>query len=292
MASGTALVTGASSGIGEATALRLASLGFTVYGAARRVEKMVDLEAKGIRILKMDVTDDASMQAGIEQIIDETGRIDVLVNNAGYGSYGSVEDVPMSEARYQFDVNVFGLARLTQLALPHMRAQGSGRIINISSVGGRIWEPLGAWYHATKFAVEGLTDSLRVEVKPFGIHAVVIQPGAIRTEWSDIAAANVVKTSGDGAYADQAARHAAVLSLDSDPRFTSGPEVIAKAIGRAATARRPRTRYAVGGGAKPVVYGQRMLTDRGFDRTIVTVYNLAAKFIARRNPDPPARQAS
>jgi NAD(P)-dependent dehydrogenase (short-subunit alcohol dehydrogenase family) len=278
------LVTGASSGIGESAARQLAKRGFTVYAAARRVERMKELEAEGIRILKMDVTDDASMSEGIDKIIADTGRIDALVNNAGYGSYGAIEDVPMSEAKYQFEVNVFGLARLTQLVLPHMRAQGSGRIINISSVGGRIWEPMGGWYHATKFAVEGLSDSLRVEVKPFGIQVVVIQPGAIRTEWGDIAAENVLKTSADGAYADQARRHAAVLALDSDPRFSSGPEVIGKVIARAATARRPRTRYAVGSGAKPVVYGQRLLTDRGFDRTIVTAYNLAAKLAARRTP--------
>ncbi len=292
MAAGTALVTGASSGIGESAARRLATLGFTVYGAARRVDRMKGLEADGIGILKMDVTDDASMEAGIAQIIADTGRIDVLVNNAGYGSYGAVEDVPMSEARYQFEVNVFGLARLTQLVLPHMRRQGSGRIINISSVGGRIWEPLGGWYHATKFAVEGLSDSLRVEVKPFGIDVVVIQPGAIRTEWSDIAAENVLKTSAAGAYADQARRHAAVLSLDSDPRFTSSPDAIGRVIGRAATARRPRTRYAVGSGAKPIVYGQRLLTDRGFDRTIVATYNLGAKLAGRRhNANPPANKA-
>ncbi|HWA67991.1 MAG TPA: SDR family NAD(P)-dependent oxidoreductase, partial [Mycobacteriales bacterium] len=145
---GTALVTGASSGIGEAAALRLAKTGFTVYAAARRVERMSDLAQAGIRALKMDVTDDASMVAGVQQIVAETGRIDVLVNNAGYGSYGSVEDVAMTEARYQFDVNVFGLARLTQLVLPHMREQRRGRIINISSIGGRIYEPFGGWYHA------------------------------------------------------------------------------------------------------------------------------------------------
>ena len=136
----------------------------------------------------MDVTDDDSMRAGVEQIVAETGRIDVLVNNAGYGSYGAIEDVPLDEARRQFDVNVFGAMRLTQLVLPHMRAQRSGTVVNISSMGGKIHTPLGGWYHGTKFAVEALSDCLRLEVKPFGIDVVVIEPGGIRTEWGEIAA--------------------------------------------------------------------------------------------------------
>src|SRR5438034_9489491 len=150
-----ALVTGASSGIGEATAKQLREAGYTVYAAARRVERMRHLTKSGIRPLAMDVTDEEPMRAGIDRILAEEGRIDVLVNNAGYGSYGAVEDVPMEEARRQFEVNVFGLARLTQLVTPHMRAQGSGRIINISSVGGKFYEPCGAWYRATQFAPEG-----------------------------------------------------------------------------------------------------------------------------------------
>jgi NAD(P)-dependent dehydrogenase (short-subunit alcohol dehydrogenase family) len=276
--SGTALVTGASSGIGEATALKLKELGYTVYGAARRVERMTSLAEAGIRILKMDVTDDESMVAGIDQIITETGRIDVLVNNAGYGSYGALEDVPMSEAKYQFDVNIFGLARLTQLALPHMRKQQSGHIVNVSSVGGKIYEPLGSWYHATKFAVEGLSDSLRLELAPFGIRVVVIEPGAIKTEWSGIAAEGLVKTSGGSAYADQAHNGAAVLSMaDGNPRLVSPPSVIANAIAKAVSARRPRTRYAVGGGAKPVLFARRMLSDRAFDALVTRAFRTAGR---------------
>src|SRR5262245_52781560 len=152
-----AIVTGASSGIGESTARRLRALGYTVYAAARRVDRMAGLAADGIRVVRLDVTDDASMSALVDHVVAESGRIDVLVNNAGYGSYGAVEDVPLAEARRQFEVNVFGLARLTQLVLPHMRRQGAGRIVNISSIGGKIHEPLGGWYHATKFAVEGLS---------------------------------------------------------------------------------------------------------------------------------------
>jgi NAD(P)-dependent dehydrogenase (short-subunit alcohol dehydrogenase family) len=190
-----ALVTGASSGIGDATARRLAQLGYTVYAVARRADRMAALGGQGCRIESADVTDDAALVALVEKIISETGRIDVLVNNAGYGCYGALEDVPIAEARRQFDVNVFALARLIQLVLPHMRAQRDGYIVNISSIGGKIWEPLGSWYHATKFAVEGLSDSLRTEVAGFGVKVIVIEPGAIRTEWAAISADNLEAAS-------------------------------------------------------------------------------------------------
>src|SRR5262245_26842909 len=163
----TAFVTGASAGIGEATARALMAAGYRVFAGARRLDRMALLGAAGATLLKLDVTDDASMAAAVATIKSQTGRIDVLVNNAGYGSYGALADVPFAEARRQFEVNVFGLARLCQLVLPMMRAQKSGKIINVTSIGGKIWEPLGAWYHATKFAVEGLSDSLRVEVGRF-----------------------------------------------------------------------------------------------------------------------------
>ena len=273
MASGTALVTGASSGIGEATALRLADLGFTVYGAARRIERMTDLGAKGLRILKMDVTDDDSMQAGIKQIIDDTGRIDVLVNNAGYGSYGSVEDVPMSEAKYQFEVNVFGLARLTQLVLPHMREQGSGRIINVSSIGGKFYEPLGAWYHATKFAVEGLSDSLRVELAPYGIRVVIIEPGPIRTEWNAISRESLVEVSRGTAYEHQAEKVRSRMEKADQPMTSSGPEVVARKIVKAATTSHPKPRYPVGRGAGTIMGARRVLPDRAFDGIVKRLYS-------------------
>src|SRR6478735_12707611 len=182
-----ALVTGASSGIGEETARLLQEAGFTTYAVARRVDRMAALADAGVHTFAMDVTDDASMVAGINRIVVDQGRIDVLVNNAGYGSYGAVEDVPLDEARRQFEVNLFGLARLVQLVTPHMRAQGSGRIINVSSMGGRFAAPFGGWYHATKFAVEGFSDALRQELAPFGVQVVVIEPGGIRTEWGGIA---------------------------------------------------------------------------------------------------------
>jgi NAD(P)-dependent dehydrogenase (short-subunit alcohol dehydrogenase family) len=267
------LVTGASSGIGEAAARELHARGYVVYAAARRADRLAPLTRAGIHALSMDVTDDASASAGVRQIIGEHGRIDVLVNNAGYGSYGALEDVDLDEARYQFEVNVFGLARLIQLVTPQMRSQRSGRIINVSSMGGKIYEPLGAWYHATKFAVEGLSDSLRLELKPFGIDVVIIEPGAIRTEWASIAADKLEQTSGSIAYADQARRVGGVLrSTDTNPRRATDPAVVGKVIAKAATAPRPRTRYVTGSGARPLLLARRVLPDRGFDQVMTVAY--------------------
>ena len=263
-----ALVTGGSSGIGEATALKLQELGYTTYAAARRVERMEHLSATGIRPLAMDVTDEESMQSGIEQILAEEGRIDVLVNAAGYGSYGALEDVPLSEARNQFEVNLFGAARLTQLVLPRMREQRSGTVVNITSMGGKIYTPLGAWYHATKHALEAISDCLRMELKPFGIDVVVIEPGGIRTEWPGIAAQKVRAVSGTGPYAPQGNAVADSLSSESTQRRSSPPELIANTIGKAVTARRPKARYAVGYGAKPMIFLHDVLPERAFDAFI------------------------
>lgn len=260
-----ALVTGASSGIGEATALKLKALGFTVYAAARRMERMRPLAEAGIHVLAMDVTDDASMQAGVAQIITKSGRIDVLINNAGYGSYGAVEDVSLAEARAQFDVNVFGAVRLTQLVLPHMRTQRKGSIVNITSMGGKIHTPLGAWYHGTKFALEAISDCLRMEVHPFGIDVVVIEPGGIKTEWAGIAADKLHEVSGHGAYAGQAQAMAESMVGDASRKRQSPPELIADTIAKAVSAGRPKTRYAVGFGAKPMIFLRRLLSDRAFD---------------------------
>ena len=270
----TALVTGASSGIGQDTARKLQALGYTVYGAARRTDRLRALAADGIHPLPMDVTDDASMSAGVDRILEETGRIDVLVNNAGYGSFGAIEDVPMDEARRQFEVNVFGLARLTQLVAPHMRAQGSGTIINISSIGGRLTTPLGGWYHATKYAVEALSDALRMELRPFGIDVVVVEPGCIRTAWWAIAADHLKATASGSAYADQIRAVAGTMRSESNQRRYSPPEVIARTIGKIVTARRPRTRYAVGFMARPLIAARRILTDRAFDRLIGAAFGL------------------
>jgi len=273
MATKVAIVTGASSGIGHATAFRLHEAGYAVYAGARRVEKMKDLADLGIHAIELDVTDDASMVAFVDRVIAETGRIDVLVNNAGYGAFGALEDVPNDEGRRQFDVNVFGLARLTQLVLPHMRTQRSGRIINMSSMGGRISEPLGSWYHATKFAVEGMSDALRLELAPFGIRVVLIEPGGMNTEWGAIAADSLLAASAHTAYAAQATGVARMLrSVDQKPKPSSSPDRIAKAVVRAAQARRPKTRYLLGPGAKPLVTLHRFLPDRVFDAILARVF--------------------
>ena len=277
MSKSVALVTGASSGIGRATALRLAALGFTVHAAARRLERMSDLVDHGIHVESLDVTDDGSMVTVVDKIMSEHGRIDILVNNAGYGSYGAVEDVPIAEARRQFDVNVFGLARLTQLVLPHMRAQRDGYIVNISSMGGKIWEPLGGWYHAAKFAVEGLSDCLRAEVAEFGIKVVVVEPGSITSEWATISANNLEAISADTPYRGQAKLIARGLRKSDTSFLASEPEVVAEAIGKAVQRTKPRTRYPVGGGARTFLFAHRVLTDRGFDRFIRLVYRTAGR---------------
>ena len=262
-----ALVTGASSGIGAATAIKLTSLGYIVYAAARRTDRMAGLAEAGIEVRGLDVTDDASMVALMDAIIAASGRIDILVNNAGYGSYGALEDVPISEARRQVEVNLFGLARMTQLALPHMRAQHAGYIVNVSSVGGKIWTPLGSWYHATKFAVEGLSDSLRLETKNFGIKVVVIEPGSIATEWSGISAETLDAASSGGAYTSLAKSVSAFFR--STTRKKSDPSVVADIIATAVTSARPKTRYAVGQNATRILIARKLLSDRAVDNQIM-----------------------
>jgi NAD(P)-dependent dehydrogenase (short-subunit alcohol dehydrogenase family) len=273
----TVLITGASSGIGEATALHLAELGYIVYAGARRVDRMSGLADRGIRTRPLDVTDDGSMLALVETIIADTGRIDVLINNAGFGLYGALEDVPLDEARRQFEVNLFALARLTQLVLPQMRAQREGYIVNISSMGGKIWEPLGSWYHASKFAVEGLSDSLRVEVAEFGIKIVIIEPGTIRSEWAGIAADQLEATSANTPYARQAKLVGAGLRAVDRLPIAAGPEVVAEVIAKAVQDPKPRTRYPAGGGARGILLAERILPDRAFDRFIQLGYRLASR---------------
>jgi NAD(P)-dependent dehydrogenase (short-subunit alcohol dehydrogenase family) len=220
----------------------------------------------------MDVTDDESMTGGIERILGDTGRIDVLVNNAGYGSYGAVEDVPIDEARRQFEVNLFGMARLTQLVTPAMRERHRGRIINISSVGAVIYEPFGAWYHATKFAVEGFSDSLRVELRPYGIDVVIVRPAGIVTEWNQISREALVETSRGGAYEERAAGAARTLKSVDNRLLSSGPRTVGKTVAKAATASRPRTRYPAGRGARVIPAVRQVLPDRVFDFVIDRAY--------------------
>jgi short-subunit dehydrogenase len=267
-----AFVTGASTGIGFEAAKKLAAAGFTVYAGARRVDRMEPLKASGIHVLALDVTDEASMSAAVGAVLAAHGRIDVLVNNAGYGTYGSLEEVELAEGRRQFEVNVFGLARMTQLVIPAMRTGRSGRIINISSIGGKMYEPLGAWYHATKFAVEGLSDSLRLELKPHGVDVAIIEPAGTASEWGAIASRGLMASSGSGPYAAQATAVAAALGTTVNPATSTRPELVAEAILHAATARRPRTRYPVGASAKGILLLRYLLPDRAFDAVLWTAY--------------------
>jgi NAD(P)-dependent dehydrogenase (short-subunit alcohol dehydrogenase family) len=258
-----ALVTGASSGIGAEICGALSKRGDAVYGAARRVDRMQALVGAGGTALSLDVTDDASVQACVAAVLEKEGRIDVLVNNAGYGSYGAIEEVPIAEARRQFEVNLFGLARITQLVLPVMRRQRGGYVFNVSSMGGKISTPMGGWYHATKHALEGWSDALRMEVEPFGIHVVIIEPGAIASEWSGIAQESLLASSGSGPYQEQA-RGFARLMATAD-RTSSHPRVVADAVLRALSAKKPQTRYAMGAGAKPAMLARAVLPDRTYD---------------------------
>jgi NAD(P)-dependent dehydrogenase (short-subunit alcohol dehydrogenase family) len=276
MAAPVVFVTGASTGIGFETARTLNSHGFTVYVAARRVERMEPLKALGIHVLALDVTDEESMRAAVARVLEERGRIDVLVNNAGYGSFGALEEVDPAEGRRQFDVNVFGLARMTQLVLPAMRRAGRGRIINVSSIGGKFYEPLGAWYHATKFAVEGLSDALRLELKPHGIRVCIIEPASTVSEWGAIAAEGLLATSGTGPYASQARVMAAAVASTERAATSTPPEVIAGAILHAASSARPRTRYPVGRGARAILTLRRILPDRLFDPVVMLVLRRVA----------------
>ena len=232
---------------------------------------MKSLEEKGISTVSLDITDEDSIVRCVESILEKEGSIDVLVNNAGYGSYGAIEDVPMEEARRQFDVNIFGLARLTQLVLPGMRERRFGKIVNISSMGGKVFTPFGGWYHATKHALEGWSDCLRIEVKPFGIDVVVVEPGGIKTPWGTIAAENLIKTSGQGAYAEKANKAAeGTAKMYTSNRLTH-PDVIGREILKAVTTRRPRRRYVKGMGAKPAIFVRRRLGDGVYERMIQAV---------------------
>ncbi|MFI3296738.1 MAG: oxidoreductase [bacterium] len=261
-----ALITGASSGIGESAAEELIKAGFVVYAAARRTERMIHLQESGAKIISLDLTVDESIRSCVDTIYNNEGRIDVLVNNAGYGSYGAVEDVCVDEARRQFEVNLFGLARITQLILPTMRRQNGGRIINVASMGGKFHAPYGAWYHSTKFALEGWSDCLRLEVeKPFGIKVVIIEPGAINTSWEGIAMENLKNVSRGGAYETSAASVADAMGRLYSAKNTSPASLIGRTICKASTAKIPKTRYLVGAYAKLLVFARKMLSDRCYD---------------------------
>jgi short-subunit dehydrogenase len=283
-AAGSVLITGCSSGIGQAAALALHEAGRTVVATARNPDTLSGLAGRGLRTLALDVTDESSMRAAV----DAAGPIDVLVNNAGYGLYGTVEQLPMAEIRRQFETNFFGLVRLTQLVLPGMRAAGGGRILNVSSMGGRATLPGGAFYHASKYAVEALSDALRMEVARFGIDVVLIEPGPVRTPWNDVAAGSVAASAANGSPANGNGNGAdpyagfkdavtAAFSTATDgplARFSSSADDIAKVITRAVTARRPRTRYLINPVARTTVTLRRWLPDRAYDAVLRRQYHL------------------
>ncbi len=248
------LITGASSGMGKEAAKKLIGEGHRVYTAARRIDQMQDLKAMGGFPMTLDITNQADSEKVVDTILKKEGKIDVLWNNAGFGLYGAVEDVPLTEARREFDVNVFGLAAMTQLIVPHMRQAKSGTIINTSSMGGKMYFPLGAWYHASKHAVEGLSDCLRLELKPFNIHVVVLEPGFIATEFGSVLLDNFSKIRSDSAYRNMMDKVAEGTVKAGEGNGSSKPSVIADTISEIVNSDSPRTRYRLGTFAKPIVW--------------------------------------
>jgi short-subunit dehydrogenase len=277
------LITGCSSGIGRAAALSLHEAGFLVYATARNAAALDGLASRGLRTLSLDVTDETSMTQAVAAVEADAGTVGVLINNAGYGLYGPVEQQPMTEIRRQFETNVFGLIRLTQLVLPGMRRRRSGRILNVSSMGGRATLPGGAFYHASKYAVEALSDALRMEVAQFGIDVVLIEPGPVRTPWNDVAVASMVTAApgeagpGDDPYAPYKAavgRSFATAQTGALARLGSTAEDVATVITQAVSARRPRTRYLINPVAKSVVTLNRLLPGRAYDAVLRYQYKL------------------
>lgn len=266
----TALVTGASSGMGKSIARRLIQDGYQVYVAARNVEKMADLVSLGARPLRIDISVDEDIVSGVETILSQTGGVDVLVNNAGFGLYGPVEEIGIDEARYQFEVNLFGAARLTQLLLPAMRDRRSGHIVNITSMGGKMYSLLGAWYHATKHALEGWSDCLRLEVAGLGIKVVIVEPGVIETGFGDAASDTLIRRSASGPYGHLVSIVSATIKKTYGHGTGSSPEVIADVVSRAVKSSNPRTRYAAGKFAKMLIRMRVWLGDRIFDRIILS----------------------
>lgn len=270
------LITGCSTGIGRASAVRLAMGGWTVYATARRLESIADLEGAGCKLLPLDVTDAESIASAVRAVEASEGAVGALINNAGYGLHGAVETTEMDEIRIQFETNFFGLVSLTQQVLPKMREKGWGRIVNISSMGGKLTFPGGAFYHASKHAVEAVSDALRFEVAPFGIDVVVIEPGLIKTEFGDTAINTVDKTEmDDGPYGFF--NQSVMLKINGAyngrlANAASGPDSVAKVVERAISSKRPRTRYPVTAGARILMGARRVLPDRAWDSLLRRQY--------------------
>ncbi len=267
---GAILITGCSSGIGRATAEHLGRAGYTVYAAARRPESISDLQAAGCRTLRLDVLDSDSMRAAVTSIEAEHGAVGALVNNAGYAVSGAIESVPLDAVRQEFETNVFGYIQMAQMVLPGMRREGKGRIVNLSSVAGRVTMPGAGAYAASKYAIEAISDAMRFELRGFGIQVVVIEPGPIKTAFTETANLSLQSSAGDGPYAEY---HAAVAKGDAetDESFLAGaPEDVARTIERALTAGRPRPRYRVTAISRVLPVVRAGLGDRGFDAFLRT----------------------
>jgi short-subunit dehydrogenase len=264
------LITGASSGMGKDTAKALIQDGHIVYTVARRIDQMQDLKVLGGHPIQMDITKESEIQNVVDTIIKQDGKIDVLWNNAGYGLYGSVEDIPIEEARQQFEVNLFGLAAITQKVVPYMREANTGTIINTSSMGGKMYTPMGAWYHASKHAVEGFSDCLRLELKHFNINVVVLEPGIIVTEFGDVMLNNISKFSSKGAYASLTNKLITATKKMYDSGQGSKTAVISNVIRKIVHEIKPKTRYRVGLWAKPMVWLRIYLGDKLFDKIVMS----------------------
>jgi NAD(P)-dependent dehydrogenase (short-subunit alcohol dehydrogenase family) len=265
VASRAVLITGCSTGIGRATAELLNREGWTVYATARRPETLIDLEQAGCRTLALDVTDEASMSAAVNSVLEAEGAVGVLINNAGYSQSGAVESVALDDVRRQFETNVFGLLRMCQLVLPGMREQRWGRIVNLSSMGGRVTFPGGGIYHSTKHAIEALSDAMRFEVRGFGIEVIIVEPGLIVTKFGETASASV---QASGPYADfNRAVAATTEGAYEGPmaKLGGGPETVAKTIAAALKSDRPKTRYPVTASAHLILALRRLTPDRLWD---------------------------
>lgn len=263
-----ALVTGASSGIGQTTAQYLAARGFYVFAAARRLERLEAMQSTQIEPLALDVTSEESVKTAVQRIMAHSGRLDVLVNNAGYALYGAAEEVSLKDAEYQMNVNVLGLMRVTQAVLPIMRKQRSGVIVNLSSVAGKVSTPFAGWYSASKHAVEALSDALRLEVRPLGIRVVLIEPGSIKTEFGDIALGALHKASNIDDYKPMAASFDTLIQ--NSFRSAPGPEIIARTIHHAVVSGSGRVRYALPNDSRMFIFLRWLLSDRLFDALLAS----------------------
>lgn len=268
------LVTGASSGIGRETAILMARTGHVVYGAARRLDKLQELSKYGVIPLVLDVTKDYSCQNALQQILNQHGTLDILINNAGYGSYGAVEDVPLAEARHQMEVNVFGAIRLTRMVLPLFRRQHQGRVIMVSSIAGRVTGPFGGWYHASKYALEALSDALRMETAGQGIQVSIVEPGLVRTAWGHIAADHLAEVSRQGACRDWGEKMARGLHRLYDQKWLNTPQDVAKTIFLAANASQPQARYLCGKDAWLLLLARTLLPTG--------LYDMAARWVMKK----------